>query len=133
MKKVMAFGTFDLLHPGHLHYLKEAKKLGDELIVLIARDETVRKVKNKLPKNNETIRFENIKKLGIANKVILGDLVDKFKVIREEKPDILAFGYDQKMPIENIQEKIGSHIQMITISAFKPEEFKSSKLKQALI
>jgi FAD synthetase len=48
MKKkrvVMTFGTFDLLHPGHLHYLSEAKKLGDYLITIVARDATVERLK----------------------------------------------------------------------------------------
>ena len=52
MVKVMATGTFDLLHMGHIYYLKEAKKLGDILSVVVARDSTVRKLKHE-PVNPE--------------------------------------------------------------------------------
>ena len=46
MTRVMAVGIFDLLHAGHLHYVEQAKSLGEELIVVIAHDETVRKQKH---------------------------------------------------------------------------------------
>ena len=48
MKTVMAFGTFDLMHPGHEYFLRQAKKRGDYLIAVIARDSTVKKLKGKL-------------------------------------------------------------------------------------
>jgi len=50
MKKVMAAGTFDLLHPGHIDFLKQAKKEGDYLIIVIATDETSGHDKGKPPR-----------------------------------------------------------------------------------
>ena len=47
MKTVLAFGTFDVLHPGHIHYLKKAKGLGDRLVVIVSRDDSVRLIKKK--------------------------------------------------------------------------------------
>ncbi len=133
MKKVMAFGTFDLLHPGHIHYLKNSKKLGDFLVVVIARDSTVLKIKNKLPINNENTRLQNIIKLEIADKVILGDKIDKLKVVRDEKPDVLSFGYDQKIPVEDLISQIDPKIVIKRIDAFKPEIYKSSLLKKSIV
>jgi FAD synthetase len=133
MKKVMAFGTFDLLHPGHLHYLQEAKKYGDFLIVVVARDSTVLQVKQKLPKNNEEQRCKNLERLNIADKIVLGDKKDKLKIITDEKPDVLAFGYDQKMPVDDLKSKLDSNIVLKTVTALKPEIYKSSLLENSII
>ena len=65
-KKVMVFGTFDIFHPGHEHMLKEAKEYGDELIVVVARDANVKKVKGRLPMHDENQRVFQIEKLKIA-------------------------------------------------------------------
>ena len=62
MKKVIVFGTFDVVHQGHIHMLKEAREYGDFLIVVVARDDIVCEIKGKKPTNNEDKRFENIQK-----------------------------------------------------------------------
>ena len=72
MKKVMCFGTFDILHKGHEYYLREAKKLGDYLVVVVALDATVTVVKNNPPKNSQDVRVKNLQQLKLADKVILG-------------------------------------------------------------
>ena len=73
----MVFGTFDILHQGHLNMLEQAKKHGD-LIVIIARDDTVKKIKNKKPRYNEKKRQKSIK--PYATKVLLGYKIDKYKI-----------------------------------------------------
>jgi FAD synthetase len=113
--------------------LKEARSMGDSLVVLIARDETVLKIKHKYPKNNEKKRLENIQKLHIADKVILGSKNDKFKVIDEEKPDIIALGYDQKIIVEKLEERLGDNVKIVRLTPFKPEIYKSSKISEALV
>jgi FAD synthetase len=94
MVKVMASGTFDLLHMGHIYYLKEAKKLGDELIVVVSCDATVRKLKHE-PVTPENMRLELIKELKLVDNGYLGYEKDMFKIVKEIKPDIIALGYDQ--------------------------------------
>ena len=94
MVKVMASGTFDLLHLGHIYYLKEAKKLGDELIVVVATDKTVRKLKHE-PINPEDIRVKLVSELKVVDKAVLGHEDDMYEVVEELKPDIIAIGYDQ--------------------------------------
>ena len=73
MKKVMAFGAFDILHKGHEHYLKEAKNYGDYLIVLVARDQNIAKIKGKKAVHNELFRLEQIVKLDFVDEAVLGD------------------------------------------------------------
>jgi FAD synthetase len=94
MVKVMATGTFDLLHMGHIYYLKEAKKLGDKLVVVVATDATVRKLKHE-PVNPEEIRLNLIKELQIVDEAHLGQEDDMYAIVEEIRPDIIALGYDQ--------------------------------------
>lgn len=127
----MVFGTFDLVHPGHVYFLEQAKKLGDFLTVVIARDETVLKVKGRLPVNTALDRQKTIERLHVADKVVLGNLEDKFKVVRDENPSVIALGYDQKSIVENLEEKVGKTIQVLRLAALRPEYYKSSKLKKS--
>jgi FAD synthetase len=94
MVKVMATGTFDLLHLGHIYYLKEAKKLGDKLAVVVATDSTVRRLKHE-PVNPEKIRLNLIKELEVVDEAYLGHEDDMYEIVNEIKPDIIALGYDQ--------------------------------------
>ena len=128
MKKVMVLGTFDLLHPGHVHMLKEAKQYGDHLVVVVSRDQTVWEVKAHKPRHNETVRLQNLEQLGIADTVRLGHLDDKHQVIREEKPDVIALGYDQKFFIDTLEDALEDHVQIVRLSPYRPEVYKSSKL-----
>lgn len=128
MKKVMVFGTFDILHPGHLHMLKEAKEYGDDLVVIVARDNTVGEVKGHPPTNNEDVRLKNLEKLGIATKVRLGHLNDKHQVISEEKPDIVALGYDQRFFIDELENQLESTTSIVRLSPYQPAIYKSSKI-----
>ncbi len=130
MKKVLAFGTFDHLHPGHSFFLAEAKKLGDHLTVVVGRDVTVSQVKHHLPKQSEVERLAAVAKDPAVDKARLGNTgEDKLKVIEEEKPDIIALGYDQKVFVDLLLEKYSGKIQISWIEAFQPDIYKSSKLR----
>ena len=93
-KVVMAAGTFDLLHLGHLHYLQEAKSHGDELVVVIACDETVREKKHE-PLMSEETRAELVGALKPVDEVVIGKEGDRFETVEEIEPDVIALGYDQ--------------------------------------
>lgn len=101
----MATGTFDLLHPGHIYYLKEAKKLGDKLIVVVATDKTVRRLKHE-PVNPEEIRLNLIKELKVVDEAYLGHEEDKYEIVEEIKPDIIALGFDQVHNENNIKTEL---------------------------
>lgn len=109
MKKVMATGTFDLLHPGHGIYLNEAKKLGGkdaELYVVIARDSTVEKRK-RYPIVGEQQRLELIKMIKGVDEAYLGNENGDFlKIVEEINPDIIAIGADQRHDITKLQKAI---------------------------
>lgn len=130
----MAFGTFDLFHAGHENYLRQAKELGDMLIVIVARDETVKKTKGHTPDQHERERLKNVKKSKIADKVILGFKGDKHKVIRKYKPNIIALGYDQFVFTQRLEKTI-IDLKLDTVihrmKPYQPEIYKSSLLKKA--
>jgi len=94
MVRVMATGVFDLLHLGHLHYLEEAKRLGDELVVVVATDATVRQRKHE-PITPERMRLELVSSLKPVDRAVLGHEGDIFQTVAEVRPDIIALGYDQ--------------------------------------
>ena len=78
MKKVMVFGTFDLVHPGHLSFFRQAKKNGGFLIVVVARDRNSLEAKGRPPRNEEKKRLANIRKIKLVDKAILGSRTYNF-------------------------------------------------------
>jgi len=133
MKKVMCAGTFDAIHPGHLFYLSEAKKHGDMLVVVVARDETSTTFKGKKPVHNERERIEAVRMLKIVDKAVLGHQGNIFDIIEEIKPDVICLGYDQnvqKQQLEDELKKRGIKADVIRIDAYMPYIYKSSKLKK---
>lgn len=133
-KKVIAFGTFDLLHKGHQFFLKEAKKLGNSLTVVVARDSSVEEVKGRTPVWDQERRIAAVKATGIASDVVLGNYFSKrFDIFDEIRPDIIAMGYDQKPGDDVLQEELdrfGLKAKIVRIGSFKEHEFKSSKLRE---
>lgn len=130
MKKVIVFGTFDILHPGHIHLFNEAKEYGDFLVIIVARDVTVCDIKGRKPVNDENTRLKNISDLHLADKVRLGCLGDKYQAISEENPDIIALGYDQKAFVDNLADVVDDHVQIVRLKPYFPEKYKSSLLRQ---
>ena len=118
--RVMATGVFDLLHLGHLHYLEEAKKLGDELIVVVATDATVRKEKHE-PITPENMRMEMVASLKPVDRAVLGYEADRNRIVEEIKPDIIAVGYDQKHDLEKIKQELskrGLNVKVVRLPQF---------------
>ena len=95
MRKVMVFGAFDGLHPGHLDFFKQAKKYGDFLIVSVGTDENVKTIKGKTPLFNQKERLALIASVVLVDKSVLGAERDFYEEIRKHKPHIICLGYDQ--------------------------------------
>ncbi|MBU2100326.1 FAD synthase [Candidatus Micrarchaeota archaeon] len=136
-KRVLVFGTFDGLHPGHLYYLQQAKKFGTELIVVIARDKTVEKIKGKKPILKEKERKHLIESLKPVNKAVLGTKKGSvFEVVKKLKPEVIVLGYDQKpakKELEKELKRIGVKMKIKRVKALNSKRFKSSKLKKEII
>ncbi len=128
---VMCFGTFDIFHPGHIYYLTEASQLADQLIVVIARDHRVISGKWKTPIHSEFERLHNVQNAFPQATVVLGDEHDIFAPLRQYSPDILAFGYDQRVPEEKIHE-LFPIMNIVRIDGFETDVWKSSILRNKI-
>ncbi|MCK5548827.1 MAG: adenylyltransferase/cytidyltransferase family protein [Thermoplasmata archaeon] len=102
MVRVMATGVFDILHTGHIFFLQRARELGDELVVVVARDSTVRKQKHE-PITLEEMRRILVESLKPVDSAVLGTEGDMYDIVVEVKPDIIALGYDQDWDAEKIK------------------------------
>ncbi len=140
-KIVLASGTFDLLHLGHVKYLEEAKRAGGrnaELIVIVARDSTVEKRRGTKPIIPENQRRALVGSLKVVDDAILGyEDFDIEKVIQKIKPDVIALGYDRsdiEQVVRNYMKEKGLMIKVVKIGKFEEEELNSSsKIKQKII
>ena len=129
MKRVLASGAFEILHPGHLKFLEEAKRLGGEgsrLVVVVARDETVRRRKGRDPILGEEARRYMVSRLKPVDEAVLGCSPFSFeKIIEEVKPDIVVFGYDQEDIMRSFMEfvkKRGLRIEVVKLGRFSSPE-----------
>lgn len=135
LEKILVFGTFDGVHGGHLNMLNQARRLSKNpfLIVSIARDQNVLKIKNKLPFNNEKKRQSLVKKTKLANKVILGSLNNYLDHMVKENPDYIALGYDQVHYTENLKKELkkrGISPKIRRLKPYKENIFKNSLLNK---
>jgi len=120
--KIMVFGTFDGLHKGHFNFFQQARKLAKDsfLIVSIARDRNVNKIKGKSPFLNEKERIILVKKCKLADKVVISGIKNHIPHIVKEKPDIIALGYDQKFYVKNLKKYLKNNGILVKIARLKP-------------
>ena len=104
LTRVLATGTFDLLHPGHVYFLTQARAMGDELFVIVARDSNV--THKQKPVVSEAQRVEMITALRMVNKAFLGSETDIFEPLKHIRPDIITLGYDQHFEAINLEKEI---------------------------
>ena len=133
MTRILATGTFDLLHPGHLLYLTESRALGDELYVIVARDTMIKhKPKPIIPENQ---RLKMVNALKMVDSAILGsenetfttmlNLMHSFGIfepLKDIKPDIIAIGYDQSFDVQKLEKELnekGFHAKVVRIEKSK--------------
>jgi FAD synthetase len=140
-RTVLTSGAFDLLHYGHIRLLEEAKKLGGNntrLVVIIATDETVKRLKGQKPTIPENQRRALVEALSVVDEALLGypDL-DMTKVIETIQPDIIAVGYDQ-YDIEQMANKLIKE-KKLPVKVIKMDRFgrsdlnSSSKIKRKIV
>ena len=122
MIDVLAQGTFDLLHPGHLHYLREAATIGDRLHVIVARgDNVTHKHPPVLPDRQ---RREMVAALDPVDEAHLGHPEDIFVPVERIDPDVLVLGYDQHHDRKDIADALterGIDCRVRRASAYEPD------------
>lgn len=128
-RRIVATGTFDILHPGHLYYLEESKKLGDELFVIVARDSNVKhKPRPVIPEEH---RLAMVAALKPVDHAILGDKTDMFRPIEEIRPDIITIGFNQMFNEAKLEEQLRARnisSKVVRISKYADSDLCSSRL-----
>jgi FAD synthetase len=141
MTTILASGVFDLLHYGHIKFLEEAKKYGGpgaRLVVIVARDDTVMKLKGRRPIIPEDQRRALVEALEVVNEALLGyEEMDLEAVIERIKPDVIAVGHDQndiEVWTRGIVAEKGLDLRVVRIGRFGKEDLNSSsKIKGKIV
>lgn len=131
----MLFGTFDILHIGHVNLFKQARKYGDKLIVVVARDINVKKNKKLKTLFTEKERVEVLKNIKLIDQVVLGNKSNPYQIIKKINPDITALGYDQKEytdELENFLQKNNLKTKIIRLKPYKKNKYKSHKIRKEI-
>jgi len=102
--KVLATGTFDILHPGHVLFLEKARELGDELNVIVARDSMITHKPRPIVPDEQ--RLKMVQSLKVVDHAILGSESEMFEPIEKIQPDIIALGYDQTFEIDILKKEL---------------------------
>jgi len=135
MTRIMATGVFDILHTGHLHFLTEAKNLGDELVVIVATDATVRKHKHE-PITPEKMRAELVGALKPVDEALLGREGDMFDIVLQVKPDIIALGFDQQFDEKDLEKRLagrGLKVKVLRLHKFEDDLNGTRKIIQKIM
>ena len=126
----MAQGTFDVLHPGHIHYFEKSAELGEELVVVIARDSRVEERKDLYFSEEE--RKEMVQGLETVDRAVLGSEGDIYSTVSRIDPDVITLGYDQSHDEEDVremaEEATGHSVEVERIDG--KEGYSSSDIKQ---
>lgn len=130
-RRVLVFGTFDVFHPGHRSFFRQAKKLGTELVVAVGRDNVVARLKKRAARNDEKHRLARVAAEPIVDRTILAsrDPRRRYAFIRSLKPDVIALGYDQTHYTKNLEtelKKRGIEAIVVRLRSFRPHLYKSS-------
>ena len=133
--RVMVFGTFDGLHKGHLNFFKQAKSFmkNSFLIVSIARDENVFRIKGEKPRLRDEERRRLVEKCSLVDKVVLAGKKKYLSHILKEAPHIIALGYDQKAYVKNLRKDLknkGILIKIIRLKPYKEKIYKNHLLNK---
>jgi FAD synthetase len=129
VKRVVATGTFDILHTGHLYYLEQSRLLGDELYVIVARDANVKHKPRPIVPEDQ--RLKMVAALKPVDHAVAGDLHDMFRPVREIQPDVITIGFnqhfdEQKLKTELLAREIAAEV--VRIGRYAGDTYCSSSL-----
>ena len=137
MKRIMIFGTFDMIHPGHEDMFRQARELASEpyLLVSVARESAAVRHRGFAPQRSENERCAALEAHALVDKVVLGDEEGFVSHVAQEAPDIIALGYDQEGEyVGGLEEEltaVGLAPSIVRLKPFEPHIYKTSKLRDS--
>lgn len=134
LKVVMLGGAFEIIHPGHVFALSEAKGLGNTLVVVVATDESVERNKGRPPATNQALRVALVSSLRQVDLALPGNKGSIFDILVRIRPDVVALGYDQRYKGEEIvREAAKRGVTISTARLGSPiPDVKTSKILMSL-
>ncbi len=135
-KTVLVFGAFDTLHDGHRFFLREGRKLGDRLVVAVAQDSVIERLKGRPPQRPLALRLAALLRDGLVDEAVAGDTeLGNWSALKKYQPDTIALGYDQtrlKEKLEEFLKTLSSPPHIVVIPAHKPKILHSRLLREEI-
>jgi len=134
LKVVMIGGAFEIIHPGHLHTMAEARKLGDTLVAVVAADSSVLKNKGREPVTAQEWRVRLVGSIRSVDVALAGGKGSIYDTLERVRPDVVALGYDQKhnpVEIEDEARRRGISLRVVRLDSPIPG-IKTSKIIQSI-
>jgi FAD synthetase len=133
--RILVFGTFDMIHAGHRNFFKQARSLAKnpQLIVSVARDKNVARIKGRAPRNSEQQRLAQVGCVPEVDRVVLGGVRHHLPHIVRLKPDIIALGYDQRAYVAGLRRDLaaaGLTPKVVRLKAYQPDKYKTSLIRK---
>jgi len=134
LRVVMMGGAFEIIHPGHVYTLAEAKKYGDTLVVVVAMDSSVMKNKGRQPVTSQEMRVKLVSSLRMVDVALPGEKGSIFEILLKIRPDVVALGYDQihnSAEVEAEAKRRGLDLRVVRLDTPIPG-IKTSKILQSM-
>ncbi len=131
-RRVVVFGVFDVLHPGHAAFLRRARALGDELVVVVTRDARVRREKGRLPVFGERERRSLVAAFKWTDRAVLGESAGRWTMLSRLKPAVIALGHDQSIARPEVMRQIAAlrvRPRIVTLPRMGKKHHASSLIK----
>lgn len=134
-KKVLVFGTFDMIHDGHRNLFQQARQLANnvKLVVSIARDKNVVRIKGRAPRHSEQQRLALVRQLPEVDSAVLGGVRDHLPHIIRLQPDIIALGYDQQAYVTGLRAELkvaGLKTKVVRLKPYKAHQYQTRLLQK---
>ncbi len=130
LKVIMLGGAFEIIHPGHVHALAEARSLGNTLVVVVATDGSVERNKGRPPVTDQASRVGLVSSMRQVDLALPGNKGSIYEILLRIRPDVVALGYDQRLAGEEVVReaaKRGVKITTARLGATLPD-VKTSKI-----
>ncbi len=130
VRVVFIGGGFEVIHAGHLYTIEQARKRGDVLVAVVARDSTIRKNKGREPVATEAERVKLLSSLRQVDAAMLGAEGDIYDTLEKVRPDLVALGYDQRHAESEISREAarrGIRLEVVRLDTPYPR-IKTSRL-----
>jgi cytidyltransferase-like protein len=130
LKVVMLGGAFEIIHPGHIAAVSEARSMGNTLVVVVATDENVEKNKGRPPVTSQAQRVKLVSSLRQVDLALAGNKGSIFDILLRVRPDVVALGYDQRLNLDDIVKEAAKRGLKLTAARLGTTipEVKTSKI-----